>query len=176
MTYRCLAIASLACACGQVAQRAPEPDAASDAPVDAVPAMPYRGTQSETTPAPFGGAPYCNYTITLKQLQIDLAMLPSKQASSGHVQALNVEGTDASCPNGVIPPSIANYTLSASAPGAGVTTLTFQSAPENVPQASLVANLTPTGSQYTAVLTFHRTDQIPQLDWTVQTTIVVSPQ
>jgi hypothetical protein len=176
MNYRCLALGCLASACGQVAQQPPGPDAASDAPVDAVPPAPYKGTQAETSPAMFGGTPYCNYTITLKQIEIDLSMLPSKQASSGRVQALNVEGTDASCPNGVIPPTIANYTLSASAPSSGGTTLTFQGAPDNQPQASLVANLTPTGTQYTAVLTFHRTDQIPQLNWTVQTTIVVSPQ
>jgi hypothetical protein len=136
----------------------------------------YRGTLSQTTPAPFGGTPYCNYTITLKQLEIDLAMLPSDQATSGRVQALNVEATDTSCPYGVTPPMIASYTLSSSSTGASGTVLTFQGAIDNAPVASLVATLTRSGSAYLAALTFHRTDEMPPLAWTVQTTITLSPQ
>src|SRR5579859_2829577 len=111
MTYRCAAVIALA-ACGQVSNHAPgDGGPAGDA---AVPAVAYKGTLAATMPSMFGGAPYCNYMITFKQLELDLGILPSHQASSGHLQALNVETTDASCPNGVIPPTIANYTLSSS--------------------------------------------------------------
>lgn len=172
MTFRWLALASLA-ACGKVASP-PAEDAA--VPVDAAKATPYRGTLSATQPVTFGGSPFCLYTITLQQLSIDLDVVASGQPTSGRVQALNVEGTDAACPNGVIPPTIANYTLSSSTTGAGGRMLTFEGAASNNPPASLVALLTPTGTQYTAMLTFHRTNQTPPLDWTVQTTIVLSPQ
>lgn len=143
--------------------------------VDGAKATPYKGMLSATPALTFGGPPFCLYTITLQQLEVDLDVLPSGQASSGQVQALNVEGKDAACPNGVIPPTIASYTLSASTMGASGTMLTFQGAAANNPPVSLVAVLTPTGAQYTAVLTFHRTNQMTPLDWTVQTTIVLSP-
>jgi hypothetical protein len=72
MWLRCLAIACLA-ACGQVAQQ-PMPDAGIDAAI----ATPYAGALSQTTAVMFGGTPYCNYTITLKQIAIDLDILPTE--------------------------------------------------------------------------------------------------
>src|SRR4029079_3707263 len=111
MWLRCLAIACLA-ACGQVAQQ-PMPDAGIDAAI----ATPYAGALSQTTAVMFGGTPYCNYTITLKQIAIDLDILPTGRPSSGHVQALNVEATDATCPNPVFPPTIAHHTLRSSNTG-----------------------------------------------------------
>jgi len=170
MMYRCLALAGFASACGQVANQ-PSMDAAVDSP----PGLPYQGTLNETSAVPFGGGGFCNYTITLKQVEIDLDVLPSKQVSSGRVQALNVEVKEPACTFDDIPPNIANYTLSSSSPTSGGAMLTFQGAAHNAPMASLVVALTPTGTQYTAVLTFHRSDQMAPLDWTVQTTIVLSP-
>jgi hypothetical protein len=124
----------------------------------------------------FGGAPYCNYTITLKQLEVDLGILASGQVSTGRVQALNVEGTDANCPYMPIPPTIANYTLQSATPNGNATKLTFQGDPGNVPAASLVVNLSRSGSTYSAMLTFHRVDQPAPFDWTVNATVAVSPQ
>lgn len=171
MRLRCLAIACLA-ACGQVAKQ-PAPDAGIDAAIG----TPYTGMLNQTTAVMFGGTPYCNYTITLKQLAIDLDILPTGRASSGRVQALNVEATDASCPYTATPPTIANYTLSSSSTGASGATLMFQGAAGNAPMASLVGSLTPSGGQYSAVLTFHRTDQMAPLAWTVQTpAILLSPK
>ena len=167
MRLRYLALASLA-ACGKVSS--------ADAPDAAAMTIAYQGTLGQTTPKPFGGAPFCNYTITLKQLEIDLAILPPGQATSGRIQALNVEATDAACTHDIIPATIANYTLSSSSVGAGTTTLTFAGAAGNAPMASLVVSLTPSGSAYNAVLTFHRTDIAPPLDWMVQTTLLLSPQ
>ena len=133
---------------------------------------------SQTQPVMFGGGPmnFCMYTITLKQLEIDLAILPSQQVTSGHVQNLNVEATDTSCPYGVIPANIATYALVSSTPLGGGESLVFQGGPDNVPAASLVATLAPAGSGYTAALTFHRTDTPePTLAWTVTATVALSP-
>jgi hypothetical protein len=66
---------------------------------DAAMATPYKGTIAQTPLVAFGGTPYCNYTITLKQLEINLDILSSGQVTTGQVKDLNVEGTDATCPN-----------------------------------------------------------------------------
>src|SRR5215510_13302922 len=92
MLRRGLAVALCAVACGEVDQ-ATQKDAGIDAapPPDSGSPRPYVGTMDEVPPVTFGGAPYCTYKITLKQLQIDIAILPSGQIASGHVQDLNVE-------------------------------------------------------------------------------------
>jgi hypothetical protein len=131
--------------------------------------IPFRGTLAQTPAVAFGGAPYCNYTITLKQLEIDLDLLPSGQVTTGRVQALNVEATDANCPYLPIPPNIASYTLQSAVPAGTATRLTFQGATGNVPAASL----SPSGGAYSAMLTFHRTDQGPPFDWIVNATLTV---
>jgi hypothetical protein len=185
MISRVLAVACLASACGQVAGK-PGIDAAGDGPPDGavdgrLPDGPvttaHRGTLAQTSPATFGGAPFCVYTETLKQLQLDLDLLPSGQAVSGRMQALNVEGNDpAQCPNGVIPATIANYTLESAIPNGAAFKLTFRGVAGNNPTVSLVGNLTRTGATYSAMLTFHRIDQPAPLDWTVVTTLSLSPR
>ncbi|HEX2688262.1 MAG TPA: hypothetical protein VHN14_16645 [Kofleriaceae bacterium] len=145
-------------------------------PSDAAMATPYKGTIAQTLLAAFGGTPYCNYTITLKQLEIDLEILSSGQVTTGRVQDLNVEGTDATCPDGPIPPTIANYTLTSATPASGGTMLAFQGAPGNAPTVSLSALLTPSGTAYTVILSFHRIDQSPPLDWSVIVTLPLAPQ
>jgi len=184
MILRILAIGLLASGCGSVGTK-PGNDAAVDGQADGkqdgrLPDGPmaaaYRGTLAQTQPATFGGGTFCVYTETLKQLQIDLDLLPSGQAVSGRMQALNVEGTDPTkCTLGVIPASIANYTLESAVPDGAALKLTFRGAAGNVPTASLVGKLTRTGATYSAMLTFHRTDQTPPLDWTVVTTLSLSP-
>lgn len=143
---------------------------------DAAMARTYQGSIGQTPAVPFGGAPYCNYTITLKQLELDLDIMPAGPVVSGRVQDLNVEGTDASCPNGVIPASLAHYTLQSAVASGTTTQLIFLGAPDNVPAVSLTADLSPTTSAYSAVLHFHRTDQDPPLDWAVTVTLPLAPQ
>ncbi len=104
-------------------------------------------------------------------------MLPSGDAMSGRVQALNVEARDASCTFDTIPQNIATYTLASSIRSGSATTLTFSGASSNAPQASLVATLSPAGPSYTAALTLHRTDAgDPLLAWTVKTTVSLAAQ
>jgi hypothetical protein len=145
-------------------------------PSDAAMATLYKGTIAQTLLVAFGGTPYCNYTITLKQLEINLDILSSGQVTTGRVQDLNVEGTDATCPDVPIPPKIANYTLTSATPASGSTMLTFQGAVDNAPAVSLLALLTGSGMAYTAMLSFHRIDQSPPLDWSVTATLSLAPQ
>lgn len=182
MIPRLLVTALAVTACGNVA---PTGSDASGGPTDgsspsdaAAMAISYRAILDQTTPVTYGGGPknFCVYTITLKQLQLDLAILPSQHVSSGRLQDLNVEASPA-CPNPLIPPNIATYTLSSSTPVTGGQTLMFQGTATNGPNASLVATLRPAGSGYTAALTFHRTDTPEDvLAWTVTTTLTLAPQ
>jgi hypothetical protein len=136
----------------------------------------YKGTLAQTTAVAFGGAPYCNYTITLKQLDVQLAILPSKQIMSGQAQALNVEATEAACPNGTIPASIAKYTFAPAKPSPSGTTLVFTGAAANAPVVTLSVDVVSAGTAYQANLGFHRTDSpIASLNWTVIVTIPLAP-
>jgi hypothetical protein len=169
----------LACGCGEVASH-PGVDAATGHPDGRVPdaavGTTYHGSTQQTASSPFGGVVYCHYTITLKQLMIDLMILPTGQVTTGHVQCINVEGTDANCPNGVIPASPANYSLQSATATASGQKLTFLGAQENVPTASLEVDLSRSGSSYSTVLTFHRIDQVPELNWSLTTTLPLFSQ
>lgn len=165
MIPRCLIAVMLTGACGTVAR---DPIDGNGTPLT------YKGTLDQTPPVTFGGAPYCMYTITLKQLDVELAIVPPSQVITGRVQDLNVEAIVPPCPNGSIPPMIATYTLASAMPSQSGTTLTFQGATSNVPAVSLVIELSSAGEAYQARLGFHRSDAVPPLDWSVVATIPLS--
>jgi hypothetical protein len=126
----------------------------------------------------FGGPPYCAYTITLKMLDVELGILPSsKQVITGHIQDLNVEAVVATmppCTFAPADPTIANYNFTSATPTSNGLTLTFQGVAANTPTATLVVDLAPAGSVYTAALRFHRTDEPSPLDWSVAVTLPLS--
>lgn len=163
-----LAIAVVTSACGTVTSE----------PMDG--AVMYKATIDQTPAMPFGGSPYCSYTIVLKQLDVELGILPSsKQVTTGRVQDLNVEAvvpTTPPCEYPAADPTIATYTLTSATPGASGTTLTFQGDPANAPAVSLGAELSSAGSVYQAQLGFQRTDEPSPLNWSVLVTVTLSPQ
>ena len=182
MIRRYLAIAWLLAACGTVNNPGPTidgggPGPGSDATTADDAAMPitYRGSAAQTAAFPFGGTPYCNYTETLKQLEVELLIAMSGSVVSGEARNLNVEGIVGSCPNGVIPATQANYTLQSATPTATGAHLVFRGASSNNPGVSLVGELKRTGSTYAVDLTFHRGDQPdPLLAWTVTASLPLS--
>jgi hypothetical protein len=179
MLLRLALICAAASACGEVA--ASRIDAGDDA---AATPTTFRGT-TDIQPVMFGGkaavgtATYCMYNITLKQLVVELAILPSGGVSDGHVQDLNVEEvipstTPVVCDSntGTIPPNIATYTLASAAPAASGVSLTFQGGATNQPNATLVGTLLPAGDGYLVTLKFHRTDAADEvLNWTVASSV-----
>jgi hypothetical protein len=174
MLPRWLAVVALASACGKVEAPA-VPDAASDLPIT------YQASLAATDPVTFGGPVtghnYCFYTITLKQLSLELAITPSGSVRSGRVQALNSEATTADCDQGTIPENIATYTFVSAAPSGSGMTLTFQGAAANMPPASLAVELSTAGTAHQARLRFHRLGVDPPLDWSVVTpSLSLSPQ
>jgi hypothetical protein len=175
-TGRVASVAILAAAaCGEVPSPRPAADAGGTGDTLAQPGLvTYEATLDATQPVAFGGPSpdgnFCNYTITLKQLLIDLSILPTKQILSGQLRVQQVEATEPTCPNGVIPANVATYTLSSAVPSGANTMLTFQPGASNEPKCSLVGTLTPAGSGFTAQLTFHRSDiSTAALAWTVTT-------
>lgn len=176
MMCRAVAIAMCAGACGQVA-REPADGSVGDSPTGETPTM-YTGATPATLAMMFGGTPYCMYTITLKMLDVELGILPStKQVITGHVQDLNVEAvvpTMPPCTFGPADPTIANYNFTAATPTSSGMTLTFQGVAGNAPTATLLIDLAPVGSMYTAALHFHRSDEPSPLDWSVMVTLPLS--
>ncbi|HEX3477322.1 MAG TPA: hypothetical protein VHT91_20005 [Kofleriaceae bacterium] len=195
MRYRLLAVALLAGACGTVTEKPADAGVSDGAAPDGAPgAVTWRNQPGDVPAVTFGGTSsatgtiYCKYTITLKQLDLQLSILPSGQVTSGHVQDLNVEAVVPSMPPttpfvcsatnpGAIPANIAMYQLATTTAGTGGLTLTFQTGSSNMPPAALVINLTKVSSLYSAKLTFHRNDGLdPVFEWTVATTVPLAPQ
>jgi hypothetical protein len=174
-----LAVAMLAGACGTVTGELPDATTGtSDGPVSATPVT-YKGSTAQTAATPFGGSGYCSYTIVLKQLDVQLGIVPTgKQVTSGQVQYLGVEAvvpTTPPCPYGPAGPVIENYTFASSTPTATGVTLMFQGAPANSPIVTLSVDLSAAGSGYQARLNLHRTDVPVPLNWTVTTTLTLAP-
>jgi hypothetical protein len=173
-----LAVALCAAACGEV-DRTPADAAVVDA---APPPRAYRGTMDMVPTVTFGGLPFCTYTITLKQLQVELGILPSGLVASGQVQDLNVEAvipsTMPNCPADleVIPPNIATYAMQSVMPSPTGQTLTFKGGAGNMPPVDLTLELSTVGSAYQAKLGFHRNNVAPPLDWSVIATVSLSLQ
>jgi hypothetical protein len=166
MWYRPLAIAAACSACGAVNNQ--PADAAADAPADGPVAKTYHAAVPASMTVAFGGAPECSYTVTLRQTDIQLGILPSGQVTRGQVQTLYDEAiTSMGCGHPPATPTISNYTFaSATASGSGMA-LTFQEKAGDKPGASLAIGLTAAGASYQAQLTFHRTDLSGVLAWTV---------
>ena len=160
--------------CGQV--NATPTDATSrDAP-DQTPPKTFHALLDATPATPFGGDPYCKYTITLKQLDVAISVKASGQVESATIQDLNVEAVVPPCPYGPADPSIAKYSLDAAKPISGGTQLTFKGDATNAPAVMLTVDLQPLATLYMAKLAFLRTDQQPPLAWNVAVMMTLSPQ
>jgi hypothetical protein len=165
MIPRCFVLVMVAGACGTVANE----------PMDAAVGMPttYKGRLDQTTPAMFGGGPmgYCTYTMSLKQLTVEVGMLPSGEVTSGRVQDLQVEAIVGTCMYAPAAPSIASYAFVSATPNTAGMMLTFEGEATNATKTSLVVNLSASGPTQTAAMVFHRTDLGAPLDWRVAVTV-----
>ncbi len=136
------------------------------------PAVAYHGTLAAAAPVAFGGGTFCNYTITLKQIDVVISQR-GPDVTAATVQALDVEGTDSACPYLVTPPAVQKYTLDTAKPTPTGNMMSFAGDPANVTAVSLTVTTTSTTS---AALTFHRTDQAGALGWTVSTTVALAKE
>ncbi|MEZ4363710.1 MAG: hypothetical protein R3B48_26265 [Kofleriaceae bacterium] len=165
---RVACVALLVSGCGNVSTEKPDAATGPDAPLPAGTKL-YRGSLAATQEFDFGGGEYCNYTITLRQIDLEIGINSSGTVIAGTSQALVVEGiafTDPPCTFDPIPANVHKFTLaSASVIGTGYA-LTFTGNTMNAPNTNLVLNLQASGASFVASATWHRTDQVPPLDWT----------
>jgi hypothetical protein len=161
-----LPIAVLGAACGSVN------NVPADARVsDAAGTRTYRGSVVQTSPVMFGGPPpACVYTMTLRNVDIELVMLTSGEVTDGRVQVLNDEALVMVCMFSPADPTITHFTFASAIRNPTGMTLEFDQRPGDKPGTDLLIELTPIDGAYQAQLTFHRNDLRPPLDWTVVTT------
>lgn len=165
MTSRLLALATLA-ACGEVVKDNPDAPP-SDAPAGSVV---YRGMVQELPPVMFGGMGFCTWTITLKQIETQILVLPSGAIVGGSSQNLNVEqivATTPPCADPPLAPSIAKYSFESARSTPPGITVEFKSAPENMPPATLTMIVQRAGEQYMTDFRYHRTDFGPPIEWNI---------
>lgn len=165
---------------GRVVRDAGVPEAAPPSVVDASPVVVDAGVQARhftgmlamTATTGFGGSPYCKYTITLKQIAVDVVLNAAGDVASASVTDLAVEADVQPCPNPPQDPAIHKYSLASSLrlPAGGLH-LELAPDPANHPTASLVLEGDFSGDHVSASLEWHRTDQDPPLDWRVTTTV-----
>lgn len=163
-------------ACGAV-EKAPVDGSPTDGPGGdgAAPATTtLSGGVASVPPVTFGGPPFCMYTVTLKQLSLEID-LRGGQAVAARTQHLGVEETVPPCTFEPQPPSISRYTLDSATGSAERLTLTMRGDPANAPTTSLTIELTSVGDAHEATLGWKRIDQGPPLDWAVIAKLTLSP-
>ena len=148
---------------------------------DAAPGeLAFHGTLAATATVSFGGnyadASYCKYTVTLKNVTIDL-LVQGDQLVASTVKDQMVEAIVGTCSSPSIATNTQTFALAtaATATGGGFHS-TYLGASGNQPRESLVVDLTRNGTGYIASATWHRIDLFPPFDWTVTATIPIAPQ
>ncbi|MBX3199382.1 MAG: hypothetical protein KF894_14710 [Labilithrix sp.] len=139
-------------------------------------AMTFEGRLTETVPVPFGGSPYCEYTMKLEDVVIEVAALESGEIIGATVKDRAVEAAPPPCPHPPMTPSAQSFSLTTVTPSASGSTLAFVGATTNRPETSLVVELVRVGVTYEAAAEWKRTDQTPPLDWTVKATLTLTAE
>lgn len=158
----CLGLLGCVLSCGSISETG------SDAPIDAPPGVTrVRGSMDTTATAPFGGGGTCNYTITLKQVELELGLTASGDIITGSSQALAIEAALPPCPYPPLGANLHRFTMTAVTGTGDGRQLTFVGNPSNMPNTSLIVDLRRAANTYLAVATWRRTDLGPPLDWTL---------
>jgi len=157
-----------------------ETDAEATHPiVDGAAAQTFKGTLAETLPVKFGGDPYCQYSVKLKPIVIEVAVLDSGEVIAATVQDTTIEAvipTTPPCPYGPMEPSAQTYALTTTVKndaGTGLT-LSFKGAAGNRPTTSLVIDLVKNGASYDASCVWKRTDISAPLDWQIKAKLTLT--
>jgi hypothetical protein len=136
----------------------------------------YKGTLDTTKAVAFGGDPFCEYTMTLKDIEIEIAALESGEVIGAAVKDLAMEGTVPPCPHPPMAPSMQRFALTTVTKTASGATLAFEGASANRPETSLVIDLTRVGVTFEASAGWKRTDQTPPLVWEVRAKLTLAAQ
>ena len=146
----------------------------ADAGADAAAPAPktYEGTLAATSKVPFGGGTDCSYTVTLKNVAVDMTVAGTGEVTAATVKDTMIEETPR-CATPTIKPNDQVFDLkSATKTDAGMR-LVFTGAKTNQPVTALTADVAETTTGYVASLVWKRTDAKPSLNWTVTATILL---
>ncbi len=149
-------------------------------PPDSPTATTYAATLDATATVAFGGSPFCDYKVTLRNVAIELAALPSGQVISATAKNRMVEATTPASPtcNGVkpLPPSEMSFSLKTTTDTPDGTTLLFVGAATNAPKVELIVDLKKSGSSSEAAASWRRTDGVAAVNWTVKAKLALVPR
>jgi hypothetical protein len=159
-----------------------DPDAGPGKPP---PPIDFTGALAATAKVPFGGSPYCNYDVTLKQVAVDVHLLASGDVADATVTDTMVEDAPG-CQYPPQNPSNQSFAFASSEKIAGGVKVTFTGAQDNKPATALVMTITTSppdagadaasADGYPATLTWNRTDQPAPLAWKVTAKITLRPK
>ena len=154
----------------------PDAQVATDSPIATEdPGIEWYAARVTTTPTvPFGGTPYCNYSVRLSDVRLDVMMSPTDGLSSMLVADTMNEATVGTCSFPPAPSSRQGFAyLGVTRPpdSAGVFTPMPQGLPANSPKTALDVSIKRAATDaLTATVSWTRTDQAAPLAWTVTTT------
>ena len=163
-------------------------DTGTDFTLDAMPApeasagaTTYKGKLDSTNAVKFGGKSgdtvYCEYTLTLKDIEVEIAALESGDVIGATVKDLVVEAVVPPCPHPPMEQSTQRFALTTVTKTESGTTLAFEGATSNQPKTSLVIDLTPSGAvAFEAAARWKRIDLGPPFDWEVKAKVTLVPQ
>jgi hypothetical protein len=127
----------------------------------------FAGTLAATATVPFGGSGFCKYDVTLKDVAIEIEILPNGDVGRATVRDLVVERALDGCPYGPMDPSVQDFTLKTHAVTTTGTRVELAGSKTNRPETALVVDLVETAAGYDATATWKRTDQKAPLAWSV---------
>lgn len=160
--------ATTAVACGEVPIEDMTPDAAPQQPIMRT----YQANLAMSPVANFGGVlpDYpCTYTMTLRQISLQLQLDDSGKVVGGTLQNMTDEEVTnpGPCPYLPADDTLQKFTFKSATPVGASSMVVMQGDKANAPESSLALTVTPTGSSYIAAGRWTRTDQVPALTWSV---------
>lgn len=136
----------------------------------------FKGSLATTKTVRFGGDPYCEYTMTIKQIEIEILFLENGEVGLARVRNQAVETSVPPCPHPPMDPSSHDYALKGATKTATGVSITLVGATSNRPDTSLVLDLVTKGDGFDAAATWKRLDQKAPLDWVVNATVPLAQQ
>lgn len=158
-------------------------DASTPGGGDAAEFVRYRGTLANTQTVPFGGSGFCDYTVVLQNVELDVVLREASELAAMSIEDTMTEAVVGSCPYTPEPPSRQVFShdskraVPTNADGNVEPMLTGATA--NRPMTKALALVTvQNASALSATVRWERTDQGPPLKWIVATTapIALQPQ
>lgn len=161
-------------ACGSLPEE-PGMDAGTDAPKPPPGTTAYQGMLAMSPTVPFGRLPdFCEYSMTLRQIELELSISTAGMVTAGTSQNLTDEKIVGTCPYAPAGPTIQKFKFKSATPVGASTMIVMEGVAGNAPVATMGITLTPNAGAFTAAARWTRTDQAPLLNWTVTANLTLT--